>query len=118
MITKEIQKELDEYVQWAKDAGYCEQCQYPWHDGICSCHSNSKIVQKVCDSWFKYNKKTKAPALTNYIVKMRKEDFLKTNFTQIQKVTKWKCPICYEEYGTKTHAEKCLSGCRERVLTE
>ena len=63
-------------------------------------------------------KKTKAHQLTSYMIKMRKEDYLKDHFTEVKKVVKWKCPICFTEYCTKTHAEQCLSNCRNRVLTE
>jgi len=28
---------LRKHIQWAKESGLCEQCVYPWHDGICEC---------------------------------------------------------------------------------
>jgi hypothetical protein len=63
-------------------------------------------------------KTTKSPMLLNYQIKMRLEDYLKNHYLKVDKVTSWKCPICYSEYGTKTHSEKCLDECRERVLKE
>lgn len=33
---------LDQYAAEQKDMGRCKQCQYPWHDGICSCDANVK----------------------------------------------------------------------------
>jgi hypothetical protein len=26
-----------EWAAFAKESGACEQCQFPWHDGICEC---------------------------------------------------------------------------------
>ena len=28
---------LQKYAREAKARGWCEQCQYPWHDGLCEC---------------------------------------------------------------------------------
>ena len=28
---------IKKHIKKAKAAGKCEQCQRPWHDGICSC---------------------------------------------------------------------------------
>lgn len=61
---------------------------------------------------------TKPYCLRKYMIKMRLEDFLKDHYVNINKITRWKCPICYNEYNTKTHALFCLVDCRNRVMRE
>lgn len=31
-------EKLERYAKRVKKQGYCTQCQYPWHDGICECN--------------------------------------------------------------------------------
>ena len=39
MINRDKTKEklLKDHIVWAKSNKLCEQCTYPWHDGICDC---------------------------------------------------------------------------------
>lgn len=37
---------LKDYVIWAEDQDFCEQCVRPWNDGECSCE-NKKSKQDV-----------------------------------------------------------------------
>jgi hypothetical protein len=34
---KEWKTKLDTYAYVAKSRGFCDQCQYPWYDGLCEC---------------------------------------------------------------------------------
>jgi len=37
---------LKAHADWAKEKGYCEQCQFPWYDGLCECgHWNEPEVK-------------------------------------------------------------------------
>jgi len=47
---------FEEYAKQAKAKGYCVQCQYPYHDGICDCgNANNEDVIAVADRWYKEN---------------------------------------------------------------
>lgn len=39
-----------EHTKWAKSRGFCEQCQHPWFDGLCTC-----TVQKTKEEEHRIN---------------------------------------------------------------
>jgi len=44
------------FAEWARVQDYCKQCQYPYHDGICSCgHAEDDEVKEIADRWYKAN---------------------------------------------------------------
>jgi hypothetical protein len=42
-------QKLEKHAKFAKDRGWCVQCQYPWHDGTCECgnDSNPKVEKAL-----------------------------------------------------------------------
>jgi len=45
---------------------------------------------------------------TLHILRRRAKEILSTN---IEKITRWKCPVCRIEYEAKKDASDCLSSC-------
>ena len=42
-------RKIKRHIQKAIAEGKCEQCQYPWHDGICSCGKNGEEEKSICE---------------------------------------------------------------------
>jgi len=40
---------IKRHIQKAIAEGKCEQCQHPWHDGICSCGKNGEEEKSICE---------------------------------------------------------------------
>jgi hypothetical protein len=50
------QKRVREHIAKMKAAGRCTQCQYPWHDGLCSCEqwkTDKKELDEIAEIAYK-----------------------------------------------------------------
>jgi len=56
------------YINWAKKKELCDQCTYPWNDGLCECDNGSKYNDKINQIVEHYNK-------INRNIKISKEEW-------------------------------------------
>jgi hypothetical protein len=55
----EKSKFFQEYLKFVKKSGGCEQCQYPWNDGLCECEfgkTHSELTNGMLSLEFECNK--------------------------------------------------------------
>lgn len=44
-----LKEVLIAHIAWAKEAGLCTQCTYPYHDGLCECEWNKHRGVKTAE---------------------------------------------------------------------